>query len=126
MASNSETIIVRAGVVANEARHSVMRDGVEVFLSPQLFRIFLLISRARFGVTPARLFNVIYADLIDGGPLTGRKAVQVQRINLNRKLAPLGLHIESAGSGYRDRAYELRIHNGPTISDRISWERSDA
>jgi hypothetical protein len=32
----------------------------------------------------------------DGGPLTGRKAVVVQRTNLNRKLAPLRL---SFGSG---------------------------
>ena len=95
------------GIVVNEIRHSVTRNGVEVFLSPQLFEIFSIISRAKFGVTPAHLFNLVYADDPNGGPLSGRKAVQVQRVNLNKKLAPLGLHIASAGSGFRDRAYEL-------------------
>ncbi len=96
-------------MTTNTLRRSVTRDGVEIFLSPQLFAIFTLISRAKFGVTPERLFNSIYADSIDGGPLTGRKAVQVQRCNLNRKLSPLGLHIRSAGSGHRDAVYEFEI-----------------
>ena len=104
-----EVIAIRAGVTANTVRHSVTRGDVEVFLSPQLFAIFLHVSAARFGATPAQLFDALYVDSIDGGPLTGRKAVQVQRVNLNRKLAPLGLHIRSAGSGFRDRAYELSI-----------------
>jgi hypothetical protein len=104
----SPEIAIRPGVVANTVRHSVTRNGVEVFLSPQQFKIFLLISKARFGITPAQLFNLIYADSIDGGPLTGRKAVQVQRCNLNQKILPLGLRIQSAGSGYRDGVYELR------------------
>ena len=79
MSIGPETIAIRPGVTANSTRHLVARDGVEVFLSPQLFKIFLLVSRARFGATPTQLFNLLYADSIDGGPLTGRKAVQVQR-----------------------------------------------
>ena len=102
-------IRIQAGVTANLMRRSVTRDGVEVLLSPQLFTIFMLISRAKFGVTPAELFEALYSNSIDGGPLTGRKAVQVQRVNLNRQLAPLGLHIRSAGSGHRDAVYEFEI-----------------
>ena len=109
MSVRPETMIIRPGVTANTVRHSVTRDGVEIFLSPQLFEILLLVSKARFGITPAQLFNALYTDLPDGGPPTGRKAVQVQRINLNRKLAPLGFRIKSAGSAFRDRAYELGI-----------------
>jgi hypothetical protein len=103
------TITIRPGVIANVVRHSVTHDGVEVFLSPQLFGILLLIGQAKFGVTPEQLYTAIYADSIDGGPLTGRKAMQVQRVNLNRRIAPLALHIKSAGSGSRDRAYEFVI-----------------
>ena len=97
------------GVTANTMWRSVTREGVEIFLPPQLFTIFLLVSRAKFGITPERLLNSIYADSIDGGPVTGRKAMHVQRVNLNRRLAPLGLHIRSAGSGYRDAVYEFEI-----------------
>ena len=112
--SDLETIVIRPGVVANKTRRSVVRDGVEVFLSPQLFKIFLRIGMSKHGATPTQLFEAIYAGDPNGGPLTGRKAVQIQRVNLNRKLAPLGLRIKSAGSGYRDRAYELSIWLRPT------------
>jgi hypothetical protein len=104
-----EVITIRAGVTVNTVRHSVARGGVEVFLSPQQFEIFLRTGTARFGVTPAQLFDALYVDSIGGGPLTGRKAVQVQRCNLNRKIAPLGLHIRSAGSGFRDGVYEIEF-----------------
>ena len=107
------TITVSAGVVANTVRHSVTRDGVEVFLSPQLFEIFLLISKAKFGVTPEQIFQSIYADDPNGGPLCGRKAIHVQRWNLNRRIAPLGLHIRSAGSGFREGVYEFETSGRP-------------
>ena len=41
--------------------------------------------------------------------MTGRRSMQVQRVNLNKRLAPLGLRIRSAGSGYRDTAYTFEI-----------------
>jgi hypothetical protein len=124
----AELIAIRPGVIANVVRHSVARDGVEVFLSPQLFEILLLIGQARFGMPPRRLFDALYTDAINGGPLTGRKAVQVQRINLNRKIAPLGLHIESAGSGFRDGVYELSIrepHETPAATARDHQRRAN-
>ena len=102
-------------IVANEIRHSVTRNGVEVFLSPQLFEIFSIISRAKHGVTPAQLFAALFANDPNGGPLSGKKAIHVQRRNLNKKLAPLGLHIRSAGSGFRDGIYEFEIVSGRPI-----------
>ena len=107
---SSETITIRPGVTVNVTRRSVMRDGVEIFLSPQLFEIFMRVSAAKFGATPAQLFQAIYADDPNGGPLVGRKTIHVQRRNLNQRIAPLGLRVESAGPGFRDRAYELSIH----------------
>jgi hypothetical protein len=118
VSSDCAPITIRPGVVANTVRHSVTRDGVEVFLSPQLFEIFLRIGTARYGATPAQLFDAIYNDSPDGGPLTGRKAVQVQRVNLNRKIAPLGLRIKSAGSGFRDCTYELGISDSDSPPPR--------
>ena len=61
-----------------------------------------------------RQHGQVWADDPNGGPLTGRKAVCVQRVNLNRKLAPLGLRIKSAGSGFRDGVYELTLWMRPT------------
>ena len=106
---DQDAITIRPGVTANVIHRSVTRDGVEVFLSPQLFKIFLRIGLSKCGATPAQLFQSIYADDPNGGPLTGRKAMCVQRANLNKKLVPLGLRITSAGAGYRDRPYTLSL-----------------
>ena len=114
----AETITIRPSITANTGRHSVTRDGVEVFLSPQLFEIFLRIGLSKCGATPAQLFQSIYADDPNGGPLTGRKAMCVQRVNLNKKLAPTGLRIISAGSGYRDRPYTLSLWLRPIRAQR--------
>ena len=102
-----ETIIIRPGIIANTIRQSVCRDGVEVFLSRQLFQIFLLIGAAKSGTTPERLFNAIYEHDPAGGPLTGRKAMCVQRTNLNKRLAPLRLQVTSGGAGRSGGVYEL-------------------
>ena len=103
----TDVIEIRAGVTVNRIRQSVSRNGTEVLLPRQLFLMLLLIANARYGTTPARLFDAIYADSIDGGPLTGRKAVQVQRVNLNRSLAPLALRVTSGGAGRAGGVYTL-------------------
>jgi hypothetical protein len=53
----------------SSVRHSLARDGVEVFLSPQQFELFMRVSTAKFGATPAQLFQAIYADDPNGGPI---------------------------------------------------------
>jgi hypothetical protein len=102
---------IRAGVTVNRTRQSVSRNGTEVLLSPQLFSILLLIANARDGTTPARLFDAIYADSRNGGPLTGRKAMQVQRVNLNRRLAPLALRVTSGGAGAQAASIHWRARH---------------
>jgi hypothetical protein len=108
-ATAADEIKVRAGVIANALRQSVTRAGLEVALSRQQFQMFVLISFAKHGTTPERLFDVIYASSIDGGPLTGRKAMAVQRVNLNRRLAPIHLKISSGGPGRAGGIYELCV-----------------
>lgn len=107
--SESEIINIRAGVSANRIRQSVIRGGREVFLSRQLFQILLLVAAARHGASPERIADSVYADDPSGGPLTARKAMCVQRVNLNRKLAPLHLTITSGGAGRRGGVYELAV-----------------
>ena len=106
---DTETLAICAGVVANTTRQSVTRAGREVILSPQLFKIFLLVARARYGITPEKLFDAIYRDSVDGGPMTGPKTMQVQRVNLNKRIAPLGLAITSGGPGRAGGVYELAL-----------------
>jgi hypothetical protein len=107
--TDTDIITARPGVVANTIRQSVTRATREVILSRQLFRIFLLVAEAKYGITPERLFDVIYRDSIGGGPLTGSKTMQVQRVNLNKKLEPLCLTIKSGGPGRAGGVYELEV-----------------
>jgi hypothetical protein len=121
-------IAIRPGVTANTVRHSVIRDSVKVSLSPQLFKIFLLIGKAKFGVTPERLFAAIYADSIDGGPLTGRKAMHVQRVNLNRRpahrICRLGLpRSRVRASNFYSRQWVRRRSKSPTAKGSYSMTK---
>ena len=109
-------------VTANRLRHSIRRGGVEVLLPRQLFAMFLLIAKAKHGTTPERLFDAIYADSVDGGPLTGHKAMQVQRVNLNRRIAPLYLHITSGGAGRAGGIYALAVL--PMNRNADSWREA--
>ena len=138
-AMTAATITVSAGVGVNTTRRSVKRNGVEIFLPPQQFEILLLVSKAKFGVTPAQLFEAIYADDPNGGPLCGRKTIHVQRRNLNCRIAPLGLQLNPraratekeftnskfSGGQYDDRRARPNLRNprGPFSRDR---ERSHA
>jgi hypothetical protein len=55
----------------------------EVLLSQTQFRLFVLVARAKYGITPERLLEILYADDPDGGPDTGRRAVCVRRVITN-------------------------------------------
>ena len=103
----ADEIEIRPGVTVDRLRLLVSRNGNEARLTLQLLSLLLLIASAKCGTTPTRLFDAIYADDSDGGPLTGRKAMQVQRVNLNRRLAPLGLRITSGGAGRAGGLYTL-------------------
>jgi hypothetical protein len=103
---------IRPGVIVNPIRLSITREGVEVLLTRQTFEMLSVIAKSEHGITLDGLFNCLYAHCADGGPLTGRKAVATQRFNLNSRLAPLGLHVRSNGSG-RAGLYTLEVrHHG--------------
>jgi hypothetical protein len=107
--TNSETIMIGHGIVAIAERQSVRRDDSEILLSRMQFRLFVLVARAQHGITPERLFDMLYADDADGGPDTGHRAVCVQRVITNRKLKSLGIHIATTGRGRAGGFYELAL-----------------
>lgn len=107
--TSSEIITIGPGIVANVERQSVVRGDSEVLLSRTQFRLFVLVAKARHGITPQHLVDALYADDPNGGPNTGRRAVCVQRVIANRKLKPLGICIESTGRGRAGGFYELAL-----------------
>jgi hypothetical protein len=47
------------------------------------------------GITTPRLFNLLYDDDPDGGPIEGRKQIDVMLANLKPAFAALGLELRS-------------------------------
>ena len=105
----NETISIALEVVAVAPRHSVVRGGREVFLSAQQFQILLLVARARFGITPQRIFDCLFAESPNGGPVVGHRTICAQRVHLNHKLAPLGITVSTNGHGRAGGVYEILI-----------------
>jgi hypothetical protein len=61
--------------------------------------------RRRPGITARELLDQVWANDRDGGPLTGTKCLHVHVLQLNRRLAPLGLMVRARGSeGYQIRS----------------------
>ena len=80
-------------------RNAIRRNGSEVLLSPRQFSILERIARSKFGISPQRIFHPEYSADPNGGPLTGRHSVVVQRTIINRKISTLGLKIVASKKG---------------------------
>jgi hypothetical protein len=69
-------------------------------LSTHQQRIFAIVRRAgRWGVTSDALFERLYADDPEGGPLSGRRSMHVIVQNLNIKLRAHGKRIRCPPRG---------------------------
>jgi hypothetical protein len=97
--AQAQTNFLQRQITVDAVRLTVSYGGREVRLTQQLFVMFTIIAAAKHGTTPQRIFDQLFDGDRDGGPLTGSKTIQVQRLNLNRRLQPLGLVVTSAGSG---------------------------
>ena len=62
-------------------------------LSPQQFQIFDIVRRSKYGIAGPVLTDRLYADRADGGPSSGRKCVQTQVFQLNKRLAKANLRV---------------------------------
>ena len=60
--------------------------------------------RRRPGITAQELRDWVWADDLDGGPLTDTKCLHVHVAQLNALLRPLGIVVRSEGGGYRIRS----------------------
>src|SRR5215472_2797458 len=69
-------------------------------LPPIKQRIFDAVRR-RPGITAQELRDWVWADDIDGGPLTDTKCLHVHVAQLNTLLRPLGIMVRSQGGGYQ-------------------------
>jgi DNA-binding response OmpR family regulator len=72
-------------------------------LPPIKQRIFEAVKR-RPGITAQQLRDWVWADDLDGGPLTDTKCLHVHVAQLNRLLAPHGIIVRSQGGGYQIRS----------------------
>ena len=71
-------------------------------LPPIKEKIYAAVKR-RPGITAQQLRDWIWADDIDGGPLTDTKCLHVHVAQLNALLRPLGIMVRSQGGGYQIR-----------------------
>jgi len=62
-------------------------------LSLMQFRIFDIVRRSKHGIAGPDLTDRLYADRADGGPSSGRKCMQTQVFQLNKRLAKANLRI---------------------------------
>jgi hypothetical protein len=69
-------------------------------LSPGQLRLAKLVLRAgEHGISGRRLFDLLYADDVDGGPVTGVDTLKVRVCMVNRKLAAIGKEIRAPKGG---------------------------
>ena len=92
--------------------HPLPDDDVTSCLTPMQIRIFTRVHRAGTnGIARKDLFDSVYADRADGGPLN-ENIIAVQALNMRQRLAPFGLTIRgSQGPGSR---YYIRKTNEGT------------
>jgi hypothetical protein len=78
-----------------------IQAGPPVRLTPKQRAIYDAVRSARHGLPASRLIGMMYADDIDGGPVTAAQAFYVHVYKMNQRLAACGERIKSDGGFYR-------------------------
>ena len=76
-----------------------------------------VLKAGRHGVTSLSLFEMLYGDDPDGGPLSTRNIISVYVCQLNHRLVPLGQKIVSEGRVGPHIYARYRIENVPARAD---------
>lgn len=93
--------------------HPLAEDDVTSVLTPMQIRIFTRVQRAgTHGIARKDLFDSVYADRADGGPLN-ENIIAVQALKMRERLAPFGLTIRGS-QGPGSRYYIRKITNEGT------------
>ena len=87
------SVLDSSGVLLHPHAYMVVRDGVEVSLSPMQYRMLEIIDASPIGVTPEALFDRVYAGM--DTPMQGRRSIHIQRVHANRKLQAIKVRITS-------------------------------
>ena len=83
-------------------------------LTPYQKRIFELVARAGpNGIGSDDLFDKLYADDADGGPITGRKSLYVMIKRLKAKLEHHGMQVRKVPNGRRAAWNYVLTRNAP-------------
>jgi len=90
-----------------------IEDETPCIMTPLEFRLWDIVRRAKHGISGADVIEKLYADRIDGGPLTAQNVVAQVRLNLNRKLEASGQEIVSSTPG-RGAVFTIKYHHRPT------------
>lgn len=80
----------------------IAHEAAAVRLSPMEQRMFDIIRDSRSGIETDRLTDRLYENDRDGGP-SSTNIIAVMKININRKIAKVGLQIERLPRGSRDK-----------------------
>lgn len=90
-------------IVCNFARRSFRRGSREVSYSKRDFHVAMCIIAAGGDLVPTdKMIEALWGDREDGGPLSGRRSIDVSMCHLRKTIASLGVYIETVPCfGYR-------------------------
>ena len=77
-----------------------------VYLSRMQSRVWHFVRTAGAGIEGEKLVAKVYADDVDGGPLTARRSISVIINKANQRLAKAGQRIVARGTVYRLEHFE--------------------
>lgn len=93
-------------------KRTIARGDVTIAFSPKQFQLACALILDRPNVKTA-LFDILYAEDEDGGPLGGIRSLDVFLCYLRRGLAPLGIELIAHGSCYYRRYSARYLTNFP-------------
>jgi len=78
-------------------------------LPPMQLKIYNAVRTSRYGLTAMQLVSRVYADRIDGGPEWAQTSVNVQIMNLNKRLSVIGQRVKANARGGQGARYTLHV-----------------
>jgi DNA-binding response OmpR family regulator len=84
------------GITIDRRRRAITHNGDSIYLSPHFFRLACALLLAG-PMTKPNLFDLVYDEVEDGGPLSGVKIIDVMVCQIKPKLGAVGLKMCTDG-----------------------------